>query len=442
MQTNIVHASRVFMGDSLGFHIIFLVFGLTLPILVLWFEYLGYKRKEKRLTEVAKLWSKIMTILIIAGVMSGTIIALQMSLVWPGILKFGGQVIGLPFIFETYAFILEAVFIALYMLTWNSKKVSTPLHMLFGFFIIVGGTMSAYSITSVNAFMNLPTGFSIIKGKMSNIDVWQAMFSRTSIIEFIHSMLGYYLAVAMIIAGIYAFKLLKQNKAERAKKDNLSKYIITKLVLFSGVIILLSIITGDINGKYLTKYEPVKLAQMEAVTKTTTNAPLILGGIVNNDGKLVGPYFKIPNALSILAGNSPKTEIKGIDIVPASKRPPAYIHIIYDVKLLMVGILSAAIICYLAAAYLRPKLTNNKFLLGLFASISIFGIIIVELGWMLTEIGRQPWAVNGYVTTEQALTKTNNITSFGYIFPTLFIILFGVTIYAVNRVIKENQVED
>lgn len=115
-------AARVLMGDSLGFHIIFVMFGLTLPVLVSWFEHMGIKHKDQKLINLAKFWSKIMAMMVITGVISGTIIALQMSLVWPGILKFGGEVIGLPFMFETYAFLIEATFLALYMATWNRPK--------------------------------------------------------------------------------------------------------------------------------------------------------------------------------------------------------------------------------------------------------------------------------------------------------------------------------
>lgn len=432
MNQSVVHASRVLMGDSLGFHILILMFSLTLPILVLWFEYLGKKRKDDRLIDLAKLWSKVMTILVIAGVMSGTVVALQFSLVWPGILKFGGKVIGLPFMFETYAFIIEAVFLALYMYTWDNKKVSRNLHIFYGSMIVLGGTLSAYAITSVNAWMNLPKGFDIIGGKLSNIDVWNAMFSRTSLIEFAHSMLGYYLAAMMAMAGIYSFMLKKEKLSERFNSINF--YVIKKLIIASSVVILLSIITGDISAKYLAENEPSKLAQIEAVTKTGTHSSYVFGGIVNSEGKLVGPRIVIPDLLSILVGESPNTEVKGLDLIPTNQRPPSYVHTIFDSKMTLVGLLSATIFIYLLASYKKIKFFFKDTYLRLFGIISLLGLVIVELGWMLTEIGRQPWAVRGYVTTEQALTKSNNITSYGYVFPVFFVLLFIVTYVAIKKV--------
>ena len=191
MNPEMLHAARILMGDSLGFHIIFVLFGLTLPILVSWFEWMGIRRKDPKLIAVAKFWSKIMALLVITGVISGTIIALQMSLVWPGILKFGGEVIGLPFMFETYAFLIEAVFLALYMSTWNNKKISPKLHWVLGLFVILGSNMSAYAITSINGWMNLPSGFDMKDGQVRNADVVQAMFSNVALVEFFHSLPGY-----------------------------------------------------------------------------------------------------------------------------------------------------------------------------------------------------------------------------------------------------------
>lgn len=435
-----LHASRVFMGDSLGFHIIFVLFGLTLPVLVSWFEWLGIRRKDQKLIDLAHFWSKIMTVLVITGVISGTIIALQMSLVWPGILKFGGEVIGLPFLFETYAFLIEAVFLALYMVTWNRKNISQQLHWFFGLFVILGSTMSAYAITSVNGWMNLPTGFDIVQGKFQNVDVFQAMFSQTALIEFAHSMVGYYLAATLTVAGLYAFKVLRSKPADRVKsKHQLDWFIINRLMIFAAVLFVLAGVTADITGKYLAKNEPIKLSAIEYNYTTQSHAPLIIGGVASKDGKIVGPHFEIPNALSILAGNSPDTVVRGLKDYPVKSRPPTYLHTLFDIKMTIINILTVIIIGYFVLRFKKPKLLARRWLLLPLGVSGFLAICVIELGWMLTEIGRQPWAVHGYVTTEQALTKTHDITSFGYIFPTLYVVLFVVTLLAIRRIIREQS---
>lgn len=428
------------MGDSLAFHIIFVMFGLTLPILVVWFEFWGVLRKDKKSLETAYFWSKIMALLVITGVISGTVIALQMSLVWPGILQFGGKVIGLPFMFETYAFLIEAVFLGLYMATWHSKRVPPWLHILFGVFIIIGSTMSAFAITSVNAWMNKPVGFEIINGQFQNVDVWKAMFSQTSLITFFHSMPGYYLASALFIASLYAIKILRSRLKERVgNKHKFDWIIIRRLVLFSIGCLLVLVITADITGKYLAKHEPVKFAAIELVNETDNNLPFVFGGVPSQNGEIKGPYFVIPSALSVLVGSNSSTVIKGINEYPEALRPPSYVRALFNIKLTLIGLLTFGLAVYLVLALTRPRWMAQGIFLLPFAIIGFVGLIIMELGWMLTEIGRQPWAVTGYVTTEQAVTKTHDVTSFGYLFPLAFLLLLAVTILAIRKIVKDNS---
>lgn len=443
MSGDSLQAARVLMGDSLGFHIIFVLFGLTLPILVSWFEWMGIVKKDKKLIAIAHFWSKIMALLVIAGVISGTIIALQMSLVWPGILKFGGEVIGLPFMFETYAFLIEAVFLALYMTTWNSKRVSQRLHAVFGLFIILGSTMSAYAITSVNGWMNLPTGFDIISGKFENIDVLQAMFSTTALVEFFHSMPGYYFAASLTIAGLYAFKILRSKYRDRnSAKHTYDWFIIQKLMLFAAFMFVLSGITADITGKYLAKHEPEKLAAIELNYETQSNAPLIVGGVAGPNDTILGPHFKIPGALSLLAGNSTDTVVQGLNETPEDERPPLYIHTLFDIKMTFINILMVVVVGYFVLRRWRKQWLQRPPVLIAIGVAGYLALAIVELGWMLTEIGRQPWAVRGYLRTAEALTKTNDITSFGYLFPLSYVLLFAVTVLGIRKIVRDEAAKN
>lgn len=430
-------AARVLMGDSLGFHIIFVLLGLTLPVLVVWFEFMAIRRKDEKLRNVAKFWSKIMALLVVTGVLSGTVIALQMSLVWPGILKFGGEVIGLPFMLETYFFLIEAVFLALYMFTWDNKRVSAWLHWFFGVMVVIGSTGSAYVITSVNGWMNLPTGFDIVNGKFENIDVLAAMFSTPALVTFFHSMPGYYVAAGLLIVGLYALRLFLARKKDLASpKHTLDYFIIQKVMIFVAVALVFSAVTADITGKYLAKHEPEKLAALELNYETRTNAPLLIGGVSDGNGGVVGPHFVIPSALSLLACNSPGCAVEGLEKTPKELQPPLYIHTFFDIKMTMITILAVVIPLYFVVRWKKPELLKNRAMLISFVAISWFGLAIVELGWMMTEIGRQPWAVRGYVTTSEALTKTHDITTFGYLFPAAYVVLFAVTIMGVWRIIQ------
>ena len=433
-------ASRVLMGDSLGFHIIFVLFSLTLPILVVWFEFMGIRRKNADYIKTAKLWSKIAAILVVAGVISGTVVALQMSLVWPGILKFGGKVIGLPFMYETYAFIIEAVFLGLYLATWNSKRVSQWLHWWFGIGIVVGSTLSAFAITSINAWMNDPTGFTIVGGKLTNVDVVGAMFSRASLIEFIHSMPGYYLAASLAIAAIYGFKIIGTKLKNRANKSTVNDLmIIRKLMIFATVFMVVTVIAADITGKYLATHQPAKLAAIEAVPNTTSNAPFVFGGSLDVDGNMTGARIEVPGLLSWLAGGSTNYTVTGLNDVPTADRPPNWVHDLFTIKLSLVGVVVALMVAYFALLKWRPKWLVKNTWLAFLGFAGLLGLVIVELGWMITEIGRQPWAVTGYVTTTQAVIKSQDITNFGYIFPLAYVLLIIVTLLALRKVVRDNS---
>lgn len=435
---NTIDAGRLLMGDSLAFHIIFVMFGLTFPILVSWFEWLGIRKKDKRYTDIARLWSKVMAVLVITGVISGTIIALQMSLVWPGILKFGGKVIGLPFMFETYAFLIEAVFLSLYMATWNSKKVSQWIHWFIGLFVVLGSTLSAYAITSVNAWMNSPTGFDYVNGSIQNVSVTRAMFSETAVIEFLHSMPGYYLSVALCLVGLYSFSLLKLKASQRQQKQYEMNWVVVRtLMVFAGAMFICSAITADLTGKYLAKQEPVKLAAIELMYQTQDHAPLIVGGVAGGEGKIKGPHIKVPNALSILAGNSPSTVVKGLNEYPKEEQPPLYVHTLFDIKMTIITAFVVIFGAYFVFRKWRPEILQTRWSLGVLSVMGILSICIVELGWMMTEIGRQPWAVRGFVTTDQAFTKAHDVTSFGYVFPLAYVLLFAVTVLAIRKIVKD-----
>lgn len=438
MSPESLNAARVLMSDSLGFHIIFVMFGLTLPILVSWFEYMGIRNKDKQLLKIAQFWSKIMAMLVIAGVISGTIIALQMSLVWPGILRFGGEVIGLPFLFETYAFLIEAVFLALYMSTWNNPKIKPWVHWVFGLFIVLGSTLSAFAITSINAWMNHPTGFEIINGKLVQINVWHALFSRTAIVEFVHSMPAYYFAAMLTVAGLYAVKIMQSKRKNRLdKKHHYDWFVIQRIMIVCTLLFLVLGVTADITGKYLAKYEPTKLAAIELHFKTSAQAPMVLGGVAASDDTVKGAHIEIPGLLSFLASNSTSAIVVGLDQVKPSQRPPLYVHTLFTIKMTIVGILALLFLLYFALKRWRPTIKKNTWFLGALPVMGLLAVVLVELGWMLTEIGRQPWAVRNFVTTAQAITKTHDITAFGYFFPISYIVLFIATAVAIRVIAKK-----
>ncbi|KTT87360.1 cytochrome ubiquinol oxidase subunit I, partial [Mammaliicoccus sciuri] len=161
--------SRLLTAMTLGFHIIFATIGVGIPLMFAIAEFIGIKNNNPMYIAMAKRWSKGYTITVAVGVVTGTIIGLQLSLLWPSFMQLGGQVIALPLFMETFAFFFEAIFLSIYLYTWDRFKGKWT-HFLITLPVIIGGTFSAFFITSVNSFMNTPNGFDFINGKLMNID--------------------------------------------------------------------------------------------------------------------------------------------------------------------------------------------------------------------------------------------------------------------------------
>lgn len=211
------------------------------------------------------------------------------------------------------------------------------------------------------------------------------------------------------------------------------------MAVFAAVAAIGSAVTADLTGKYLATYEPAKLATLEMVNTTTTNVPFIFGGVEGKDGAVAGPHISVPSGLSVLVGGSPDSAVRGLDTVPQQERPPVYIRALFNIKLTLIGLLCLGLGIYFVLRKWRPAWLGRTVVLTTLSVCSFVGIVIVELGWMLTEIGRQPWAVRGYVTTADAITKTHDITAYGYFFPVSYVFMFVMTILAVRQVVRMHR---
>lgn len=420
-------AARALMADSLGFHIIFALLGVGLPLVILLIEHLGLRRKDPLILEHAKRLSRATVILVVAGVASGTIISIQMSLMWGKLIEFGGPILGLAFGWEGYAFMLEAVFLAFYVSTWG--KIKGWKHWLLGIPVALGSLGSAFAITLGNAWMQNPSGFTIVDGKVASTDVLGALFTKTAFFMVAHSAVGYYLATILCVLGVYAFYVLRV----KPKGDDLRavRTIMFRLAATAIVFLGITAMLGHYQTQYLAVSQPRKFAVLEMVETTTANAPYIIGGEWTTDGKVEGGV-RVPSGLSILVGNSPNTTVKGINEFPKEDLPMLFINTLFEAKLLLVGVIASVSLLFviLHSKKLPQKIRYMRYKKSMLLALMVTGplaIIIVELGWMVAEFGRQPFVVNGYLRTSDAFSATGGVGRWGYVFPILFIVLFIVT---------------
>jgi len=379
-------AARSQMAVSLAFHIIFAIIGIAMPVLMVIAERRWQRTRDPVYLDLAKRWSRGTAILFAIGAVSGTVLSFELGLLWPRFMELAGPLIGMPFSLEGFAFFTEAIFLGVYLYGWD--KVSPRAHLTAGILVAVSGALSGIFVVIANAWMNTPTGYAIVDGVMRAVDPIAALRTPAAFPQALHMTLAAYAATGLGVAGIHALLLLK----DRTNAFNRAALAIGLLVGAPAAI--LQPISGDIAARYVAHRQPAKLAAMESVYKTQAGAPL----------KLI-PGVEIPYALSLLALHDPKGVVKGLDSIPRDQWPNVgAVHFSFNVMALL-GTYMAVVSVWAAWLALRKRdLVMHRRLLWALVIAAPCGFIATETGWMVTELGRQPWTIYGILKTADALT--------------------------------------
>jgi cytochrome d ubiquinol oxidase subunit I len=397
---DVLTAARQQMAFSLGFHIILSCFGVGFPALIYLLHRRGITRGDEHALTLARRWSKVAAVLFAVGAVSGTVLSLEMGLLWPGLMSTYGDVIGLPFAFEGIAFFLEAVFLGIYLYGWDRLPPAVHLRTLIP--IAYSGAFGTYCIMAVNAWMNDPTGFTLVDGVVTDVDPWAVMLNSAVWTMSAHMFVGAYMVVGFLVAGVYAVGM-------RRGRDNAYHRLAIRYALgIAALAALVQPFVGHVTGVRLADSQPSKLAAMELATTTESRAPLRLGGVLI-DGEVRGA-IEIPVLGSIIAGNSPNATISGLDQVAPENRPPVnLVHLSFQI---MVGI--GTLLALFAALFWwrewrRRSPLDSRLVLGFIAVAGPLAVIALETGWITTEVGRQPWIAYGVMRTADAVTTNSNI---------------------------------
>ncbi|RXK18837.1 cytochrome ubiquinol oxidase subunit I [Macrococcus sp. DPC7161] len=427
--------SRILTAMTLGFHIIFATIGVGMPLMFMVAEGLGIRKKDIKYITMARRWSKGFTITVAVGVVTGTIIGLQLSLLWPTFMQLGGQVIALPLFMETFAFFFEAIFLSIYLYTWDRFK-NPWMHWLLNIPIVIGSTLSALFITSVNSFMNTPAGFELKNGHLVNIDPIQAMFNPSFLVRSFHVIATGGMTIAFVLASIAAVKLMRN----KFKEDKSYHQLALKLTMIIGLIFsILTIVAGDVSAKFLHHEQPEKLAAMEWHFDTSDNANLILFGVLDEKTQEIKGALELPGLLSFLADSSTSTVVKGLNDIKADERPPLIVHYFFDLMVIF-GMLSFAIsIIYLIALKFKPLWIEKSWLLYLVALTGPMSMLAIEFGWFLAEMGRQPWLLRGFLKVVDGATHADGVSLTLVAFGILYIILGFSCSYVLIRLFKDRS---
>lgn len=418
--------ARAQMGVSLAFHIIFAVIGISMPILMAIAEGMHLRNGNPVYLDLARRWAKGTAILFAVGAVSGTVLSFELGLLWPAFMEHAGAIIGMPFSLEGFAFFTEAIFLGLFLYGWN--RMSPVAHWLAGVMVAISGIMSGVFVVTANSWMNTPVGFDFVDGKFTNINPVAAMLNPAALHQVLHMTLAATVATGFGVAGIHAYFLLR---------DPANAFHGAAFRISAGlacVSIPLQVLTGDLAARRVAELQPAKLAAMEAHYHTSSRAPFVIAGLPDDDAADTKYALKIPGGLSLLVGHNTDTVVPGLDQFPREHWPNvALVHWSFDVMIACgMAMLALAGWAFYLRIRRRPLVMNRRLLRAFFFSTPL-GFIALEAGWFVTEFGRQPWVIYGYMKTSEAVTPMPGLVVPFTVFTLVYLFLSFVLIVVLKR---------
>jgi cytochrome d ubiquinol oxidase subunit I len=405
-------AGRAQMGTSLAFHLAFAVLGVGLPVMMLSAEAMHLRTGDPVWRALARRWSKAFAILFAVGAVSGTIISFELGLLWPRFTDVAGRIIGLPFSLEGFAFFLEAIFLGVYLYGWD--RLSPRAHWLAGIPVAVSGIASAFFIVTANAWMNVPRGFRLEHGDITHIDPLKAMFNPAWATETTHMVTGALLATAFGVSSVYAIGML------RGRRDAYHRRGLALGLSMAALLAPMQLAVGDLLGRTVAQNQPAKLAAFEGVYHSERGAGIKLGA-----------GLELPKALSVLAYDDTHATVRGLASFPERDRTPLAV----PVRLSFLGMVGIG--TYLIALslwyWLRRRRREDRWTLLAIVASGPLAFAANELGWMVTEMGRQPWVIYGVLRTSDAVTTSPGIGLAFAGFSLLYVVMAAMTVWLLRR---------
>jgi cytochrome d ubiquinol oxidase subunit I len=421
-------AARQMQALSFAVHIPLVCFGIAFPVMVLFVEWLGLRTGDRLYLTLARRWTRVMATLFAVGVITGTVLSFEMGLLWPNFTGTFGGVFGLGFAIEGFSFFMEAIFIGIYVYGWG--KLSPRAHLVSGIPIVITGFLGSMMVIAVNAWMNHPGGFRLVGGKVVDVDPFKALFENTYLWhELIHMYIAGYIVTGFILAGAYAFGRL------RGRWGRYERIALTIPLTIAALASPVQVAVGDWAARDVATTQPIKLAAIEGLYKTTRGAPEhVLGWYTGNQVKY---GIAIPHLLSILAFHSWNAKVQGLDSVPPDQRPP--VNVVRVAFQLMVGIgtlLALLGVVYLAVWVWRKRLPGSPWFYRALVLAAPLALVALISGWVVTEVGRQPWVVYRVMPTTAAVTGAHGIP-IGYgTLAASYVVVAGGLVWVLRRLAR------
>ncbi|CAN5218115.1 cytochrome ubiquinol oxidase subunit I [soil metagenome] len=422
-------AARSQMALSLGFHIIFSCIGMVMPFFMAVSHWYWLKTNKIVYKNVTKAWSQGVAIFFATGAVSGTVLSFELGLLWPKFMNHAGPIFGMPFSLEGTAFFIEAIALGFFLYGWD--RFNPWFHWVTGVIVGISGLVSGILVVAANAWMNSPSGFDYVNGQYINIDPIKAMFNDAWFSQALHMSIAAFAATGFAVAGVHAIMILKHKNVEFHTKS------FKIAAVFGCIAALLQPLSGDLSAKYVARTQPAKLAAMEAHFHTEKSASLLIGGVPDTKNKRVNYGLKLPGLLSFMAHGNFDAEVTGLDQIPVKNQPPiAITHYAFQLMVGLGMLMMALSGLYFLALWKYRNWLSSRWLLNLFAVATPAGFIAVEAGWTVTEVGRQPWIIQGIMRTADAVTPMPGIIYSFYLYTGVYVSLALVVIFMLYRQIR------
>jgi cytochrome bd ubiquinol oxidase subunit I len=425
-------AARTQMALSLGFHIVFAEIGIAMPLMMVLAEWRWARSGQAVYLQLAKRWAKGTAILFAVGAVSGTVLSFELGLLWPRFMELAGPIVGVPFSLEGFAFFTEAIFLGVYLYGWD--RISRRAHIAAGAIVALSGAASALFVVMVNAWMNTPTGMVMAGDRVLSVDPIAGMLNPSSAQQVIHMLLASYAATGLAVAGIHAALLA------RRPESALHRAALAIALAVGAPAAILQPISGDFSARTVAKWQPTKLAALEGQFQTESGAPLRIGGWPDERAQRTRFALEIPRGLSLLAFHDPDAEVRGLAAFPRDLWPPvAPVHVAFQIMIALGTIMALVSLWALISRARRRELWTHRPLLRALAIIAPFGYIATEAGWTVTEVGRQPWVVQGVLRTAAGVTPMPGLIVPMLTFTVLYIGLGAIVVTVVASLVRETS---
>jgi cytochrome d ubiquinol oxidase subunit I len=399
--------ARAQMAFTLMFHIILVPLGVSWAFMTLVANYRAVRHGDRDALVIAQRWSKYMAVTFAVGAVTGTVLSFEFGLLWPRFMGQWGEAFGVPFAFEGIFFFTEAVFISIYIFGW--RRLTPWVHFWTGVPIVLAGIFGSMSVVAANAWMNSPSGFTLdAAGNVTAVDPIDVIFNDSMPLQAAHMLVAAYLVGGFLVASVYAAGML------RGRTDRYHRLAFTIAFTVAAIATPVQMGIGDSLARWVYQNQPVKFAAIELVPQTSSDVPETLLGRLNEDGTVSGG-IPIPGLASWLSDPSTgrATVVQGLDSVPAADAPTVrevnIVHLGWDVMVGIGTLLFLLSVWYAASWVFRRRMPASRWFLRAAACAGVLGVVCMEAGWIVTEVGRQPWIVYEYMKVEDAATGNTGV---------------------------------